>query len=407
MEKPVSPSPAPGPATGMSPTGTLPAPAPAPARLELPEVRIGFLPLSDCASLIMAAELGLDRRHGVQIVPSRIASWAGIRDRLLAGQIDLAHALYGLVYGVHLGLGSAQRDMAVLMTLNRNGQAITLSRALAGQGAVDGPGLAALLRRSPGLSPTLAQTFPTGTHALWLNYWLAASGIHPLRDARVITVSPSQMVAGLQAGTMDGFCAGEPWHQLALDQGVGITACTSQAIWPDHPEKVLAGTADFVRRQPQVAQAVIRATLEAARWIEASDDNRRHTARILADKAYVGLPEAVLAPRLLGRYEDSLGRQWQDPQGLRFFGDGALNFPYLSDGMWFLTQFKRWGWLSRHPDYLALATQVQQTALYLDAAAGLDLAPPDSLCRRSTLIDGRVWDGSAPAAYADSFDLHG
>ncbi|HEV7815932.1 MAG TPA: CmpA/NrtA family ABC transporter substrate-binding protein, partial [Janthinobacterium sp.] len=169
-------------------------------------VRIGFIPLSDCASVVMAALLGFDEKYGIKIELSKEASWAGVRDKLNNGELDAAHVLYSMVYGVQLGIGAAEKDMAVLMGLNRNGQAITLSRQLAGQGAVDGASLARLMREQP-RHYTFAQTFPTGTHAMWLYYWLAAHGIDPLKDARVITVAPPQMVAHMRAGHMDGFCA--------------------------------------------------------------------------------------------------------------------------------------------------------------------------------------------------------
>ena len=134
----------------------------------------------------MASVLGIDKKYGVKIVPSKEASWAGVRDKLANGDLDMAHVLYGLVYGVHLGVGGAKKDMAVLMTLNHNGQAISLSKKLADKGAVNGAGLAKLMA-SEKREYTFAQTFPTGTHAMWLYYWLAANGIHPLKDAKVIT----------------------------------------------------------------------------------------------------------------------------------------------------------------------------------------------------------------------------
>ncbi len=176
---------------------------------EKEEVRIGFIPLTDCASVVMASVLGFDKKYGVKIVPTKEASWAGVRDKLVNGELDMAHVLYGLVYGVHLGIGGPKKDMAVLMSLNNNGQAITLSKALADKGAVDGPSLAKLMAKEK-REYTFAGTFPTGTHAMWIHYWLAASGIDPVKDAKLITVPPPQMVANMRVGNMDGFCVGEP-----------------------------------------------------------------------------------------------------------------------------------------------------------------------------------------------------
>jgi nitrate/nitrite transport system substrate-binding protein len=164
---------------------------------EKSEVKIGFIPLTDCASVVMASVLGFDKKYGVTIIPSKEASWAGVRDKLVSGELDMAHVLYGLVYGVHLGTSGPKKDMAVLMNLNHNGQAITLSKKLADKGAVDGPGLATLMAKEK-REYTFAGTFPTGTHAMWMHYWLAAAGINPLSGAKLITVPPPQMVANMR-----------------------------------------------------------------------------------------------------------------------------------------------------------------------------------------------------------------
>lgn len=371
---------------------------------EKDSVRIGYIALTDCASVVMAAVLGFDRRHGIKIELSREASWAGVRDKLNNGELDAAHALYGMVYGTQLGIGAVRRDMAVLMNLNHNGQAITLSRQLAAQGAVDGPSLAQLMRTRP-RTYTFAQTFPTGTHAMWLYYWLAAHGIDPLRDARVITVAPPQMVAHMRAGHMDGFCAGEPWGGDAVLAGVGVTAATSQQIWPGHPEKVLGCTADFADRHPATCRAMVAAVLEASRWIAASEANQREAAAALAASQYVNASPEAITERFLGHYQDGLGGRWDDPAHLDFYDDGRVNFPYLSDGMWFMTQLRRWGLLKEDPDYLAVAGRVNRLDLYRAGAALAGVPVPAGSLRASTLIDGVVWDGSDPAAYAASFPI--
>ncbi|RJG02081.1 CmpA/NrtA family ABC transporter substrate-binding protein [Noviherbaspirillum sedimenti] len=376
-------------------------------RPEKQEVRIGFMPLTDCASVVMASILGFDKKYGISIVPTREASWASVRDKLASGELDAAQALYGLVYGVHLGIGCARRDMVVLMTLNRNGQAITLSNHLAGKGARDGASLGRLIKQEPRHygTYTFAHTFPTGTHAMWLYYWLAAHGMHPLRDVRVVTVPPPQMVVNMALGNIDGFCAGEPWNHRAIADNVGITAAASQDIWPGHPEKVLGASAGFVRRYPNTARALTAAVLEASRWIDASAANKLRAAETIAGKAYVNTSVNVISPRMLGHYSDGTGGSHDDPNCMAFHQDGAVNFPYLSDGMWFLTQHKRWGLLKEHPDYLGVAQGINRIDLYCEAAAMAGVAVPDNPMRSSTLVDGVVWDGSAPAAYADGFAI--
>jgi len=371
---------------------------------EKEEVRIGFIPLTDCASVVMASVLGLDKKYGVKIVPSKEASWAGVRDKLVNGELDMAHVLYGLIYGVHLGLGGPKKNMAVLMGLNHNGQAITLSKALARKGAVDGPSLAALMRKEK-REYSFAGTFPTGTHAMWMHYWLAAAGIDPMNGARLVTVPPPQMVANMRVGNMDGFCVGEPWNQRAIMDDIGITANTTQEIWKDHPEKVLGTTADFVGKYPNTTRAVMMAVIEASRWIDANSSNKMKMAETISAKAYVNTSVDAISQRILGRYQNGSGKSWDDPDHMKFFNDGAVNFPYLSDGMWFLTQHKRWGLLKAHPDYLAVARQVNQVELYRSVASAMNVSVPKDEMRTSKLIDGVTWDGKDPAKYADSFKI--
>lgn len=371
---------------------------------EKTEVKIGFIPLTDCASVVMASVLGLDKKHGVRIVPSKESSWAGVRDKLVNGELDFAHVLYGLVYGVQLGAAGTQTDMAVLMSLNQNGQAITLSSKLAEAGVTDGAALARHMKADP-RGYTFAETFPTGTHAMWLYYWLAAHGIDPRQDAKLITVPPPQMVANMRVGAMDGFCVGEPWNARAIMDRIGFTANTTQDIWPDHPEKTLGTTAAFVDRYPNTARAVTAAILEASQWIDASPDNVRKTAETIAAKSYVNTRADAIVDRMLGTYGNGLGKTWQDTHAMRFHGDGAVNFPYLSDGMWFLTQHKRWGLLDAHPDYLAVARKVNRTDIYRQAATAAGVSLPSGEMRSATLIDGVKWDGSDPAAYADGFAI--
>ncbi len=371
---------------------------------EKKEVKIGFIPLTDCASVVMASVLGIDKKYGVTIVPTKEASWAGVRDKLVSGELDFAHSLYGLIYGVHAGTAGPKKDMAVLMTLNHNGQAITLSKKLSEKGAVDGQSLAKLMATDK-REYTFAQTFPTGTHAMWLYYWMAANGINPLKDAKVITVPPPQMVANMRVGNMDGYCVGEPWNHRAIIDGIGVTAITTQDIWKDHPEKVLGTTAEFVKKNPNTARAVTAAILEAGKWIDASLSNKTKMAETIADKSYVNTSVDAINQRILGRYQNGMGKTWDDPNFMKFSGDGAVNFPYLSDGMWFLTQHKRWGLMKEHVDYLAMAKQVNQIDIYKQAATAAKVSVPKDLMRSSKMLDGVVWDGKDPAKYADSFKV--
>jgi nitrate/nitrite transport system substrate-binding protein len=372
---------------------------------EKKEVRIGFIPLTDCSSVVMAAVNKFDEKYGIKIIPTKEASWASVRDKLVNGELDAAHVLYGLVYGVHLGIGGPQKDMNVLMTLNHNGQAITLSNQLKAKGATDGASVAKLIAQKE-KEYTFAHTFPTGTHAMWLYYWLAAHGIDPFKDVKTITVPPPQMVANMRVGNMDGYCVGEPWGNRAIVDGIGFTAVTTQDIWVDHPEKVLGTTAEWTAKNPNTARAMTAAIIDAGRWIDASLANKQKTADTVASKAYVNTDADVIVARMLGRYSNGLGKTWDDKNAMKFFNDGNVCFPYLSDAMWFMTQHKRWGLLKADPDYLAVAKKVNRIDIYKQAATAAGVGVPKSDMRSHKLIDGVVWDGKDPKKYAGSFKVH-
>ena len=241
---------------------------------------------------------------------------------------------------------------------------------------------------------------------MWLYYWLASHGIHPFRDINNVVVPPPRMSGHLAVGNMDGFCAGEPWNALAIHEGAGFTVATSQDIWPEHPEKVLACGARFAQERPDLARALIMAVLEAARYLD-TEAGRREAARLLSGPDFINMPVELIEGRLLGHYQDGLGLEWRDDHAMRYFADGEVTFPWLSDGVWFLTQQYRWGMLAQHPDYLAVARQVNRIDLYREAAAQLGIAAPDGAMRASTLLDGQRWDGANPAAYAESFAVAG
>ena len=371
---------------------------------EKKEIKIGFIPLTDCSSVVMASVMEFDKKYGIKIVPSKEASWAAVRDKLVNGELDAAHVLYGLIYGVQMGIGGPKKDMAVLMALNHNGQAISLSSKLHEKGVSDGASLKKLIAAEK-REYTFAQTFPTGTHAMWIYYWLAANDINPFKDVKTITVPPPQMVANMRVGNMDGFCVGEPWNNRTIVDKIGFTAITSQDIWKDHPEKTLGCTAEFVQKHPNTARAMTAAVIDAGRWIDASLSNRQKTAETVADKSYVNTDKDVILARMLGRYDNGIGRNWDDPNAMKFYNDGLVSFPYLSDGMWFMTQHRRWGLLKEDPDYLAVAKQVNRIDIYKQAATAAKANIVKEPMRVSKLFDGVVWDGKDPKKYASGFKV--
>ncbi|QHE93571.1 CmpA/NrtA family ABC transporter substrate-binding protein [Pandoraea fibrosis] len=367
-------------------------------------LRVGFVALSDAAPLVVAKRLELGHEHGLTLELSREASWAAIRDKLLTGELDAAHSLYGLVYGVQLGIGGPREDMAVLMVLNRNGQAVTVTPSLADALAETSDLREALA--SLGRKPVFAQTFPTGTHAMFMNYWFAAQGIDPLRDIASIVIPPAHMVAAMEEGGLDGFCCGEPWHAVAQARGLGRTVAVSSDIWPNHPEKVLACRRDFVTRYPKTARALVRTLLSACRWLD-MPGHRAEAAGWLAEPAWVGAPRDLIAARLLGDFGRLSGRHAL--LSVSFFDGGVVNYPHPSDGIWFVSQYRRWGMVGDDAVIHAAQTaaDVNQTDLFA-AAARAEAVPVVSEAVGEVLCDGRRWDAASAAdltAYLDGFAI--
>jgi ABC-type nitrate/sulfonate/bicarbonate transport system substrate-binding protein len=368
----------------------------------LPEkshLRVGFVALSDAAPVVVAKILEFGHAHGLTLELCKQPSWAAIRDKLLSGEIDAAHSLYGLVYGVQLGIGGPQADMAVLMVLNRNGQAVTLATGLADTLARDETRDLKKALATLGRAPVFAQTFPTGTHAMWLYYWLAAQGVHPLQDIRSVVVPPPLMAGALAAGELDGFCVGEPWNALAEASGVGRTVAVSSEIWPDHPEKVLACRRDFVERYPNTARALIQTLLEACQWLD-NTGHREEISRRLAEPDLLDVSRDVIASRL----QEQDGVRGAPP--VSFHDEGRVNYPRVSDGVWFITQFRRWGMLGGDPMHdHAIAAAINQTDLYSEAAKLGEVSLPDEK-RNERLCDGVEWKGDDSSGYLAKFSIH-
>src|SRR5437879_2881176 len=278
---------------------------------ETPKMRIGIIALTDCSSIVMAHELGLFKKHGIESTISKEASWAVIRDRLTLGENQATHMLLGIPYAATMGLqGSPVKPMIIPMYLNRNGQAITLTKALLEKGVKTPQQLKplALEAKAKNAPLTFAMTYPPGTHAMWTRYWLGAGGINPDRDVSLITIPPAQMVANMKVGKMDGYCVGEPWGARAIADGIGFTAITTQQIWRDHPEKVLAFTEEFAQKNPRTVRAVMAAVLEASQWNDKLE-NRPRVAEVVGQPQYVNAAKEIILGRMLGDYDYGDGRR--------------------------------------------------------------------------------------------------
>src|SRR5262252_2192211 len=249
---------------------------------ETPNVRFGIIALTDCASIVMAHELGYFKKFGINSVISKEASWAVIRDKMNLGENQATHMLIGMPFASTMGLlGSPVKPMVIPWMINRNGQAITLNNKLLAAG-VKGPKDVKPIAdkaKASGNPLTFAMTFPPGTHAMWTRYWLASGGINPDKDVNLITIPPAQMVANMKVDKMDGFCVGEPWNNRAILDGIGFTAITTQQMWRDHPEKVCAFTEEFAMKNPKTVKAVLKALHLASVHLDRLE-NRARAAEI-------------------------------------------------------------------------------------------------------------------------------
>jgi nitrate/nitrite transport system substrate-binding protein len=376
---------------------------------EKADLTLGFIPLTDCAPLVIASEKGFYKKYGLNVRIKKMASWGATRDAIQKGEIDGAHILLGMVVGFSLGVGDVASPvkkvpMSCLQMLNLNGQAITLKKKMLDEGVktpadikkkVDG-----------GAKYTFAMTFPPGTHAMWMRYWLASGGVHPDKDVKLITIPPPQMVANMKTGNMDGFCVGEPWGARAVSEGIGFTGTTTQGIWKDHPEKVLGVTEEFAKANPKTCAALVAGTLEAAKWL---DDlpNRAEASQIIGKTEYVNCTPETILDRLLGRYVHVPGGSVvDDPDYMRFF-ERSTTVPYLSHATWFMSQHRRWGMLPEKPDYMVAAKQIMRHDIYNEGCklAGMPVADQMESRGKETLFDGVVFDPADPEGYAQQFKV--
>ncbi len=375
---------------------------------ESPNVRFGIIALTDCSPIVVAHEKGFFKKHGIQSSVSKEASWAVIRDKLQTGDNQATHMLIGMPIASTMGLGgSAKKPMVYPWMLNRNGQGITLKADLAGKVKEDPKALKSYVEKAKGIGEplTFAMTFPPGTHAMWMRYFLGAGGVNPDKDVNLITIPPPQMVANMKVGKMDGFCVGEPWNARAIADKIGFSAISTQDMWKDHPEKVCAFLAEYADRNPKTVKAVLKALHEASVWL---DDlgNRPEQCDIVSKPSYVNCPKDVILGRLLGDYDMGDGRKKKD-DAYMIFSQRNCNYPQPKYVAWWLTQFRRWGMVSGAPDYAGIAAKVARTDLYEDAMKEIGFAHGGRSDAPETLFDGVTFDPKGDLeAYAKGFAVH-
>ena len=371
------------------PVSPLPVGASVAPVLEKRKLTLGFIPLTDCAPLVVAKEKGFFAAQGLDVELSRESSWANIRDKVCTGMLDGAQMLAAMPLATGLDNRHCQ-PMVTAMSLDLNGNAITVSKELFGRmlaTGIDGldtaTGSARALKKvidqdrlanRPKLS--FAVVFPQSSHNYLLRYWMADAGIDPDEDVRLTVVPPPQVGHYLRAGLIAGCCVGEPWNTYAVSEGLGRTLITSHDIWNNHPEKVFAVTRSWAHGNPNTHQAVLMALLQACAWLDQAD-NRSQACELLSQGRYVNAPVDVLEKSLTGTLQFSSGEKPRKAPDYNVFHRYAANFPWRSHALWFLSQMMRWGQIEPSVKVEDIAMSVYQPEVFRAAAQALNLPCPE------------------------------
>ena len=414
--------------------------------VEKDELTFGFIKLTDMAPLAVAYEKGYFEDEGLFVTLEPQANWKVLLDRVISGELDGAHMLAGQPLGATIGFGT-QAHIITAFSMDLNGNGITVSNQvweemkphipLDANGRPIHPIKADYLKpvvdkyRAEGKPFNMGMVFPVSTHNYELRYWLAAGGIHPgfysetdisgqiLGDALLSVTPPPQMPATLEAGTIYGYCVGEPWNQQAVFKGIGVPVITDYQIWKNNPEKVFGVSNAWAQENPNTHLAVVKAMIRAAMWLDENNNaNRAEAVEILARSEYVGADAEVIANSMTGFFEFEKGDKRDIPDFNVFFRYFAT-YPYYSDAVWYLTQMRRWGQITEgKPDswYMDIARQVYKPEIYLQAAKMLVEEGKAEMADfpwetdgfrdiQDTFIDGIAFDGRKPNAYLAQFPI--
>lgn len=420
----------------------------APLVPEKDELKFGFIKLTDMAPLAVAKELGYFEEEGLYVTLEAQANWKVLLDRVITGELDGAHMLAGQPLAATIGFGT-KAHIVTPFSMDLNGNGITVSNEVwelmkpaiekDASGKPKHPISAKALlpainkMKADGKPFKMGMVFPVSTHNYELRYWLAAGGIHPglysptdvtgtIQAQALLSVTPPpQMPATMEAGTINGYCVGEPWNQAAVFKGIGVPVITDYQIWKNNPEKVFGITAEFAEKYPNTTLALTKALIRAAIWLDENNNaNRVKAVEMLSKSEYVGADKAVIANSMTGTFEFEKGDKRDIPDFNVFFRYFAT-YPYYSDAVWYLTQMRRWGQIAESKDdawYAETAKSVYRPDLYLKAAQMLvdegkakkDDFPWDTDGYRAPtpptdIIDGIPFDGKKPNAYIDSLPI--
>ena len=409
--------------------------------IEKAQLKFGFIKLTDMAPLAIAKEKGFFEDEGLFVSVEAQSNWKNVLDRVIDGQLDGSHMLAGQPIAAGAGFGR-QAKLVTPFSMDLNGNGITVSNDVWSKmkphvpkdkdGKPVHPIKAEALKpviteyKNSGKAFKMGMVFPVSTHNYEIRYWLAAAGIHPGMytkanvqgqiDAEVLlsVTPPPQMPATLEAGTIHGYCVGEPWNQQAVFKGIGVPVVTNYDIWKNNPEKVFVMTQKFIDENPNTAIAVTKALIRAGKWLD-EPRNRNEAVKILSMSQYVGAPEAVLANSMTGTFEFEKGDKRDMPDFNVFYKYNAT-YPFYSDGIWFLTQMRRWGQI---PDaktaawYASTIKDIYRPDIWKKAAALLveegnipatDIPATDGYKPATAdFIDGTIYDAKDPLGYINSF----
>lgn len=386
-------------------------------------LRAGFIPLVDASVLIAASEFGFARKEGIVLDLVKDVSWANVRDRLAFRQFDIAHMLSPMPVASMLGLGSNPSPTIAPFSLGRGGNAITLSTRLFARMCAEAalPETASALENARALAkvilgikargeplPTLGVTYPFSSHNYEFRYWLAAGGIDPDHDVKLVVVPPSMTSDALAAGAIDGFCVGAPWNMVASERGVGRIVAAKQDIWPSAPEKVIGMRPDWAETHPETVSRLIVALDAAARWCD-RPENHGALSEALADARYLAAPVDIIRRVLNGEFnlDDRGNRRVID--GYFKFHAGFANYPRPSQALWIYSQMIRWGQTDLSSTGMAAAAAAYRPDIYR-MALGADAAPLldddiriEGAVDGDRFMDGQVFDPDRIAGYIAGF----
>ncbi|MHB1143202.1 MAG: CmpA/NrtA family ABC transporter substrate-binding protein [Sulfuricaulis sp.] len=416
---------------------------------EKPNLKLGFIKLTDMVPLAIAYEKGYFAEEGLSVTLEAQSNWKVLLDRVISGELDGAHMLAGQPIAATIGFGT-QAHVITAFSMDLNGNAITVSNAVwqemkknipAKDGKPAHPVKADALKpvveqyRKRGKPFNMGVVFPVSTHNYEMRYWLAAGGIHPgfyaphkgdiagqiKADVLISVTPPPQMPATLEAGTIYGYCVGEPWNQQAVFKGIGVPVITDYEIQKNNPEKVFGVTQAWADRNPNTHLRLVKALIRAGYWLDAENNkNRPEAVKIISQSNYVGADYAVIANSMTGTFEYEKGDKRAVPDFNVFFRYHAT-YPFYSDAVWYLTQMRRWGQIPEaRPDawYMEMAKKIYRPDIYAIAAKELiaegklkasdfpDFAKESGFKpAQKGFIDGIVYDGRKPNAYLGKFKI--